>query len=91
MKSLHGKKWLPMSISWWRHRTGAIRKKPSFEFWFLLGSRLRVLTFDVQKDGTALHFVVVVGDAVAHPATVVTSGLLLDPLQDQDVGVVDAG
>ncbi len=49
------------------------------------------LTFDVQKDWAALDDVRVAGDAVAHPAAVVSPGGLLDALQDEHVGVVDGG
>ena len=49
-----------------------------------------LLTFYVQEHRRAGDLVVVGWDPVAHPAAVVTPGGLLDSLQDENVGIVDA-
>ncbi len=44
-----------------------------------------LLTFHVEEDGSTLHLVVVVGDAVADPAAVVAPGRLLHALKKREV------
>lgn len=46
------------------------------------------LTFDVKKLGLGLNFVVVSRYSISHSAAVVSSGRLLDPLENQTIGVI---